>query len=97
MLRLSAPTALAALVITGLFASPPADVATTVAASEVTICHLPGHDGDFVTFNWFGNNNAACDAAGGEAMIVGQKACERGHRANQERYRACSEGDAQPR
>ena len=60
--------------------------------NQVTICHFGGHVGDFVTLNPEGRTGL-CDNRGGNAITVGEKACENGHSAEQIfSSRSCSDG-----
>ena len=64
---------------------------------QVTICHFAGHLGDFVTYNSEQTGNPVCVREGGNAITVGQKACEKGHRAaTRWLTRTCADRDLQP-
>ena len=67
--------------------------ADTAVGNQVTICHFNGHAGDFVTFNR--TNTIVCNNEGGNAIRTGVKACKKGHRANEARFRTCDDGDLQ--
>ena len=64
----------------GLFTALSVDGTQTAAADELTannqvaICHFEDHRGDFVT-------SGGCVRLGGNVIIVGRKACEKGHKA----------------
>ncbi len=66
------------------------------SGSQVTVCHFNGHNGDFVTFNNIDHPNGQpqCDAQGGNALVIGENACGKGHGA-EESFFACSEGHLQ--
>jgi len=59
----------------------PADNAQASAGDQVAICHFPGHVGG--TFNDFVTTSVGifCVNDGGNVIIVGQQACEKGHKA----------------
>ena len=56
-----------ALIMTG---TQPGRAAATTTSSEdqVTVCHFPGHHGDFVTFNSEPSGTPECDRRGGNAI-----------------------------
>jgi len=87
----------AILLLNGAGSSP----AAAGQESRVTICHFPGHDGDFVTFNAESNpaGNPLCDARGGNAITVSESGCEHGHQAASDPAagnRTCADGASQP-
>lgn len=88
--------AVALIGITIMAFQPSPEPAT--GGDKVTVCHFDDHNGDFVTNNWITNANGTpeCTNSGGNAIVIGAKACEKGHKA-EERYFACSEGDLQVR
>ena len=61
-----------------LVLQPAQDVEAAVDGNQVAICHFSGHGGDFViTGRGYG-----CLNSGGNVIVVGIKACEKGHDAN---------------
>ena len=64
-----------------IFLLSPADNAQSAVGNQVAICHFTGHTGgplnDFVTTG----SGSGCVNSGGNVIIVGQKACEKGHGA----------------
>ena len=84
----------AASLLMGAGNSTPSNKAT--ATGKVTICHLNGHNGDFVTFRTKTSSTIYCDYLGGQAIEVSQSACEEGHHAAQIfEQRSCADGDLQ--
>ena len=69
---------IAALFIVTAFTFVGTDSAVEEGGDQVAICHLEGHVGDFV----IGGGGRGCvNGLGGNVIIVGQKACEKGHKA----------------
>ena len=65
--------------LTLAFMLQPADnVQAAEDAGQVAICHYHGHEGLFTDFVITGFGGA-CFRTGGDVLIVGQGACERGH------------------
>ena len=59
------------------------------AGNKVAICHFAGHDGDFVT----NGSGQGCLDLGGNVMIVGRAACEKGHKASASSAGDCATAD----
>ena len=69
---------LAAAVMLAVAVQPAQDVQAAVDGDQVAICHFNGHDGDFVITG----RGLGCLNQGGNPIVVGIKACERGHAAS---------------
>ena len=99
MLKKTAAVAVIGLVAAAAVLISPTSGFTKAAfgGHKVTICHYPGHVGDFVTFNWMTIGTPACSAdAGGNAIIVAPEACKNGHAAiERSARRRCDNGEDQ--